>query len=429
MSAIVYQNFSELLLDPLLGAGTKGFPATHIPLRRSEIGRQGWNILKGDLPFPIAVVKQQQLQHNLHWMQMLAQQHQLHMAPHGKTTMSPQLFQAQLQQGAWGMTISTLPQLQIALHSGATNCLIANEIISEIDLKALAVLKQQHPTKRIIFLLDSVAQLEQIEHITPHAQFEVLLEVGVLGGRCGVRNIETAQVLAQRAFESTAVKLVGVECYEGLAVKTNDELDKTYVDALLERVLDLIKLCQSHHWFETETPIISAGGSAIYDLVLPYLQAQAQQGFLALLRSGCYITHDHGFYQRVAERVSHRLGCGTGLEAALEVWAMVQSLPEPNLAIVSMGKRDISYDIDLPTPIAYCAQGSTTLVPAPTVWKVSGMNDQHAYLRLNGESGDLKVGDKVVFGVSHPCTTFDKWRWMPIVDEQYQVVDALVTHF
>jgi D-serine dehydratase len=39
------------------------------------------------------------------------------------------------------------------------------------------------------------------------------------------------------------------------------------------------------------------------------------------------------------------------------------------------------------------------------------------------------VGDRVCLGLSHPCTTFDKWRWMPIVDEELNVVDAIVTWF
>jgi D-serine dehydratase len=57
------------------------------------------------------------------------------------------------------------------------------------------------------------------------------------------------------------------------------------------------------------------------------------------------------------------------------------------------------------------------------------MNDQHAYLRFASAQTAPRVGDRVGLGISHPCTTFDKWRWMAMVDEHYDVVDAITTHF
>jgi D-serine dehydratase len=149
-----------------------------------------------------------------------------------------------------------------------------------------------------------------------------------------------------------------------------------------------------------------------------------------LLRSGCYLTHDHGFYRRMVNVANQRLGCdGQGLQAALEVWALVQSLPEPGLAILAVGKRDISFDMGLPTPIAWSPRGSRVKQVVPAGWRISGLNDQHAYLQLGETPAALQVGDRVALGISHPCTTFDKWRWMPVVDEGYGVVDAITTMF
>jgi len=151
------------------------------------------------------------------------------------------------------------------------------------------------------------------------------------------------------------------------------------------------------------------------------------------LRSGCYVTHDHGFYRRLVNAVNTRLDCVDGLHAAIEVWATVQSCPEPGLAILAVGRRDLSYDLDLPTPLAYAPfdlPGARKVMTAPADWKVTALNDQHAYLRwTDAGSALLNVGDRLALGISHPCTTFDKWRWMPMVDAQYNVVDALVTCF
>lgn len=417
------------LLNPSLGAGTKGLPLLPQALPLKEIGQQGWNILKGDVCFPIAVIHQQQLQHNLQWLQNLVDQQGLVLAPHGKTTMSPQLFQRQLQTGAWGMTISTLPQLQVVLQSGAKRCVIANELITPLDLANLEQLQQRFPDSSIYFLVDSLAQLQLIEQYRPKTPFQVLVEMGVQSGRAGVRHVEDALILARAIHNSFAVQLAGVECYEGLAVNLDDDKDKAYVNSLMQRVQTLIERCDQEQLWDCTPAIISAGGSAIFDLVFAALKPVSATPFISVLRSGCYITHDHGFYQRSINKVNRRLGCDSGLEAALEVWTVVLSMPEPDLAIIGMGKRDISYDIDMPIPIAWSPQGTTTKHNTPAAWKVSHMNDQHAYLRLNGESNSLQVGDRVGFGVSHPCTTFDKWRWMPLINQHYDIVDAISTCF
>jgi len=180
--------------------------------------------------------------------------------------------------------------------------------------------------------------------------------------------------------------------------------------------------------------------------VAPWLHPTLSKPVQGLLRSGCYVTHDQGRYTRLVAQVNRRLGidCQSGLQAALEVWATVQSVPEPGLAILSVGRRDISTDIDLPQPIALCRAGQSRPGPMPAGWRVTGLNDQHAYLKFEpgsvglpsamrgGESGlqaALEVGDRIGLGLSHPCTTFDKWRWIAVVDEDYRVVDAVVTWF
>ena len=152
-----------------------------------------------------------------------------------------------------------------------------------------------------------------------------------------------------------------------------------------------------------------------------------------LLRSGCYVTHDHGTYQRFQVSIDARLGCdcGDSLRAAMEVWATVQSRPEPGLAIVAMGKRDVSFDLSMPLPIARAARGALATSAVPPGWHISALNDQHGYLRWSADEETLApvVGERIGFGISHPCTTFDKWRWMPVVDDGYRVVDAITTNF
>jgi D-serine dehydratase len=419
------------LIDPYLPAASKGLPITATPLRRSEIGAQGWNVLAGDLPLPLAVIRRDRLAHNLGWLQRYADDAGVRLAPHGKTTMSPQLFEQQLAHGAWGLTFATVAQASVGLAAGARNILIANQVLQAAELRDIAALQSQFPDLRIVFLLDSPAQLALLEAAQPSRPFEVLLELGLADGRTGSRTHDDAMALARAAHASTAVRLAGIECYEGLAATGEDAADRERARALMARVAAIAQQCDREDLFDTPQVILSAGGSALFDLVVPGLKVDLRRPVLPLLRSGCYVTHDNGFYQRMVSAVNRRLGCtdAQGLQAAIEVWAAVQSLPEPGLAILTAGKRDISYDLGLPVPIAMSPLGTREVRAAPAAWSISGMNDQHAYLRLGEDPAGLKVGDRVALGISHPCTTFDKWRWMPIVDAQHNVVDAIVTCF
>ncbi len=421
--------------DPLIGPAWKGWPHAAPALPRSAVAAQGWNMLAGDLPLPLAVIRREALMGNLRWMQGFAQAHGVDLAPHGKTTMSPQLFAAQLGAGAWGITVANVTQARTALSAGARRCLIANQVLAEADLAAIVSLQREHVGARVLFLVDSVAQVELIEawrqrQAEAQPPFEVLLEVGLDGGRTGCRDHVLAMALARRLHASTALRLVGVECYEGLWATARGAEDEALVQGLMQRVIAVATACDEERLFDCDEVILSAGGSSIFDLVAKRLVPKLSRPVRGVLRSGCYVTHDHGNYKRYMVAMNPRLDCSHGLHAALEVWALVQSCPEPGLAILGAGKRDLSYDIEMPIPVLWCARGGRKPMAAPTGWKVSALNDQHAYLRFPVDGAAVpQVGDRVGLGISHPCTTFDKWRWMALVDDSYNVVDGIVTHF
>lgn len=423
--------------DPLLGSNFKGYPRTAAPRRRSEIGAAGWNVLAGDLPLPLAVLKREALEHNLAWMQSRVREWGIDLAPHGKTTMSPQLFRRQLDAGAWGLTFATVTQLAVGVAAGARRTLIANQVVSDEDLAGIQMLLSEHADLRIVFLVDSLAQLALIEDWSARhpasVPFDVMIEIGVDGARTGCRTHEEAVALATRLRASEAVRLVGIECYEGQGATGQSEPDTAYAKALMDRVEAVARHCDENKLFETDEVLVSAGGSAIFDLVAGRLKPALGAPVRGLLRSGCYVTHDHGFYKRMVSAVDERLGCNCGesLVPAMEVWATVQSRPEPGLAILAVGKRDISFDLSLPVPIARAARGVLQPQGVPAGWKITALNDQHAYLRweANEEAEAPKVGDRVGLGISHPCTTFDKWHWMPVVEQDYRVSDAVAMHF
>ena len=435
-----------LNLDPILAEvidnTTKGYPPGAAPLPLAALGAQRWSVLDGDLPLPLAVIRDSALRHNQKWMRDFAAATGVLLAPHGKTTMAPQIFAQQLAAGAWGMTVANIGQLAICARFGVRRVIMANQLLGTLEIRAVIELQQRHPDLEFHFLIDSIEQLAAIEAVAaagpPSKKLTALVELGIPGGRTGVRTDDGALALARAVAGSRCVALSGLECYEGLKISGDSARDAATVGALMERVKRVALACDRERLFAGASILLTAGGSAAFDIVARELPTRLSKPVLTILRSGCYVTHDSGNYERLLAGVKARSGepwqTRPGLQPALEVWSRVQSCPEPGLAILTMGKRDASYDIELPIPIKRYRRGAANAPQAvPPLWKISAMNDQHAYLRFDdGGAGDPDpphVGDLVGCGISHPCTTFDKWRLLFTVDDSYRVTGAIRTFF
>jgi len=432
---LALSNLDEQLLPP----GTKGLPITE-PLRQGAIGIQGWNVLRGDTSFPVAVLKASALRHNLAWMKAFCERHGVTLAPHGKTTMSPQLFAAQLANGAWGITLASATQVQVAHRFGVRRVLLANQLVARADIEAVLALLHDDPDFECFVLADSPAGVERLAQAMRARSLArplpVLVELGLTGKRAGCRTPDEALDVARAIAGAEGLILSGFEGYEGLLVSDDREADIRAVNAFLAQLVDLVKTADAEGLFASSEILLSAGGSSYFDLVARGFHGVTglSRPVRAVLRSGCYLTSDHGGYKRLLAQLDAREGHQEeGLRPALEVWSTVQSRPEPHLAILTMGKRDASYDEALPTPLFTHRPGGAASRPAalPPGCSIFKMNDQHAYLSLpEGEIRDtLQVGDLVGCGIAHPCTTFDKWQLLLLVDDAYGVTEALNTFF
>ena len=410
----------------------KGFPGHHTPVDISHIGMQKWHVLKGDFPLPLAVIKETAIQHNLLWMKDFCEKRLLDIAPHGKTTMSPELYARQLEAGAWGISFANVFQASLGIRHGVQRVIIANQVYQHADLQALSVLLTTYPDVRVYFLVDSQAQVDAIQKWQSASQsnivFTVLIELGIEGKRTGCREHSQAMDLARKIKATTGLLLCGIECYEGALATCNHEHDQASVEALMKRVQALALACEQEDLFENDEILLTAGGSAIFDLVAQHLKPQLKRPTRGILRSGCYLTHDHVQYRKMLKCVGERLQLTETLRPALEVISSVQSCPEPGLALLTMGKRDVSYDMDLPVAIWRAKLGDEVVSGVPSHWEITALNDQHAYLKFNPAAPSLEhpqVGQLIGSGISHPCTTFDKWRWMPVVDDHYLAISAV----
>ncbi len=413
----------------------KGLGRLDGPLAASGIAALGWNLLNEDLSLPVAVLYQDRIEHNLRWMQQFMDAYGLRLAPHGKTTMAPRLFAMQLQAGAWGITLATAQQAHVAYRHGVRRVLMANQLVGRQNMGLIAQLIED-PGFSYYCLVDSADGVNLLGEFFQERglRLEVLLELGVMDGRTGVRDdAQLESVLAALACWPQSLALAGVEVYEGILK------DEAEVRAFLDRAAGVTRRLANEDRFQRTPFLLSGAGSIWYDVVAEVFSA-AGFGPSAeiVLRPGCYLTHDVGAYREAQARilehnpVARRMQLG--LQPAIHIWAYVHSIPEPGRAIVGLGRRDAAFDSGLPTPALHFRPGQPAAgdqpvpTPAPAHWTLSKMMDQHAYLDI--AAGDrLRSGDMIGFDISHPCLTFDKWRVLPILDSRYRVVDLIETFF
>jgi D-serine dehydratase len=407
----------------------KGLGYLERAIHHDEIVFLGWNLLREDLSLPSAVLYEDRLLHNLNWMQQFIAAYGVKLAPHGKTTMAPRLFDLQLKAGAWGITLATAHQTLVAHAHGVRRVLMANQLIGKENMSIIGRLLHD-PEFEYYCLVDSAAQIDQLGAFYSNSSQRlcVLLELGIEGGRTGVRNEEQLQpVLAALSRWTASIALCGIEIYEGVL---EDEIS---VQAFLHHAVDVTRKLAADNRFEREPILLSGAGSAWYDVVADvFSSANFGVPVEIVLRPGCYLTHDVGAYRQAQTDILKRNPIAqrmkSGLLPALQVWAYVQSLPEPEKAIVAMGKRDAAFDAGLPVPALHFRPGDVAPRPTPEHWVITKMMDQHAYLNVTALD-DLRVGDMIGFDISHPCLTFDKWRTLPVLNAEYDVVDVITTFF
>ncbi|HXA57159.1 MAG TPA: amino acid deaminase [Candidatus Acidoferrum sp.] len=412
-----------------IGILNKGLGKIDRPFAPDEIVQLGWNLFREDLSLPAAVLYEERLANNLKWMQQFIAAYGLKLAPHGKTTMAPKLFARQLQTGAWGVTLATAQQTRVAYEHGVRRVLMANQLVGRQNMEIIAGLIEDRDFEYFC-LVDSASLVEHLGAFFRARGFklQVLIELGVDGGRAGVRNREQLDALLGALEKSRgSILLRGVELYEGVLD------DEASIRAFLQRAVEITRELANANRFERQPVILSGAGSAWYDVVAEeFSKADPGQPIEIVLRPGCYLTHDVGVYRTAQQRIHQRNPIArqmqSGLQPALQLWAYVQSVPERNRAIIGLGKRDAAFDAGLPTPTAHFRPGSARPAAAPTSWELTKMMDQHAYLRIE-DGDDVRVGDMIGFDISHPCLTFDKWRYLPVLDADYQVIDVVQTFF
>ncbi|WP_234330393.1 type III PLP-dependent enzyme domain-containing protein [Streptomyces acidiscabies] len=402
----------------------KGLPPDADGRTVAELTAERRNLFTGGFPTPVLTLSAERLAHNLALLESYTTRHHLAFAPHGKTTMAPALFHRQLAHGAWGITLAMPHQVRVAREFGISRIFLANELVDAAALRWLAAEQDADPAFRHICYVDSVRGVELMDAALQEAgavrPLEVVVELAAgPEGRTGVRT--GASVVADAVSKTRTLQLVGVAGYEAQVPDATADAVRDWTRQLVALAVDFDREGR----FTGPEIVVSAGGSEWFDAVTDVLAEMPELSapVLKLLRSGAYVTHDHLHYRdrtpfnRVPEEGS--------LEPAFRLWAQVVSRPTAHQAFLNAGKRDVAYDLGLPVVEVIRRGGDERTAEGISV---TALSDQHAWLET-GSGVDLEVGDWVGLGLSHPCTTFEKWPLIPVVEADGTVAEYVRTFF
>ncbi|QIB43855.1 alanine racemase [Streptomyces aureoverticillatus] len=412
----------------------KALPPDADGLTVGELAAERRNLFTGGFTTPVLALSAERLEHNLALMEEYATRHSLAFAPHGKTSMAPQLFERQLAHGAWGITLAVPHQVRVAREFGVARIFLANELVDAAALRWLSSELDSDPDFRFICYVDSVRGVELMDAALRSAgarrAVDVVVELAAGdGARTGARTEADCAAVADAVASAGTLRLVGVAGYEGEVPDATPER----VHAWLRRLIALAAEFDAAGRFKgdgvpgaLDEIVVSAGGSAWFDAVADEFAAIPQLSLpvLKLLRSGAYVSHDDGHYKHLTP--FNRVPEEGALHPAFRLWTQVVSRPTAEQAFVNAGKRDAAYDLDLPAAqVVRRADGTEVAADGVTV---TGLSDQHGWLRT-APGADLEVGDWVGLGLSHPCTSFDKWQLIPLVEADGTVTDYIRTYF
>ncbi|MFI6419007.1 alanine racemase [Streptomyces sp. NPDC050842] len=408
----------------------KGLPPDAEGLTVGELAAQRRSLFTGGFTTPVLALSAESVEHNLRLLEVYAERHGLAFAPHGKTSMAPRLFDRQLEHGAWGITAAMPHQARVYRAHGVARIFLANELVDAVALRWLAAELDAEPDFRFVCYVDSVRGVELMDEALRAAgaarPVDVVVELGAgATGRTGVRTEAECTAVADAVAAAPTLRLVGVAGYEGTMPGADGERVREWLHRLVGLAADFDKAGR----FDPAIGeiVVSAGGSEWFDAVadvfaeIPGLSLPV----LKLLRSGAYVSHDDGQYR---ERTPfNRIPEEGALQPAFRLWSQVVSRPTAEQAFTNAGKRDAAHDLHLPEA-QVVRDARTGEVRAAEGVTVTGLSDQHAWLRTAPEA-DVEVGDWVGMGLSHPCTSFDKWQLIPLVEADGTVVDYIRTFF
>ena len=438
------QNFYKKILDIEIDSKTKGINEIN-KIKVKNIPKKKWNIFKDNVQFPILTIKESIFKKNIESMTKYANQNGVFLAPHSKTSMCPQLLK---KLNCWGFSVANNQQLSVLLEMGIKNIIIANLITNKSNITSLLKLVEKYRYSKNIYLcVDSLFGINLLSKTSieykSRSKIKILIETGFKNSRSGIRDLATLKQLTEKIIKlPNNFLLSGILFYEGAASTKNYKETLKRINKIIKFSTNSFEYLWNNNFFNSKEIILSGGGSEYFDLVVASFKKYRNIKNLKLvIRPGSFLAYGHGYYTKRLDEIDKRGGLffnnnnnnikATNLfSPSLELWAYIISIQDKNMAILNFGKRDVSFDLGYPVPLAIYRK-SKLIIKLDSKKKnliIRRLNDQHAFLDYSGYD-NIQIGDLIKFGISHPCITIDKWSFFYMCDEKYNIKEALKTFF
>lgn len=323
---------------------------------------------KNDLDTPALLIDLAAMERNLQTMADYLKKVKVNLRPHVKLhKATPVLAHMQLQAGAVGLTCAKLSEAEVLVAAGIRDVLIANQIVGERKIRRLVNLAAHSDVMVAVDDSHNVTELSEAAQAKA-VTLRVLVEVDIGNKRCGVEPFEPTLEISRTVLKAPGLKFMGLMGYDGHCTFLADVEERYACSNKANQLLVATRECVERAGIPVQ--IVSAGGTLTY-------KAASRLAGITEIQAGTYLLMDSSFKEKGL----------TEFECALSVLATVTSRPPrpdaENLAIIDVGRKTMEVALGLPE------------VKEPAGATVTSMPQEHARLKLEGASRQLRIGDKV----------------------------------
>ncbi len=304
--------------------------------------------------------------------------------PHAKSHKCPRIAHLQIQDGASGICCQKVSEAEVMVNAGISDILISNQIVGEKKISRLVELAQ---LTAISVCVDNIANIDQLNQFAGKSkvQLNVLAEMDVGTGRCGVRDKYQLLNLVEHITTCKHLNFRGIQAYHGKAQHVRDHQTRKQH---IHKASNIVKLAiQTLKEKSIFCDLVSGGGTGT-------MEFEANSGIFNEVQPGSYIFMD-GDYSKNLDEHGKPI---TNFAQSLFLLTSIMSRPTANRAIVDVGLKSVAVDSGLPTPIT---DGI----------RFSGASDEHGILDIDNNN-NLDLGEKIKLIPGHCDPTVNLHDWI-----------------
>jgi len=335
---------------------------------------------------PALVLDLDNLEHNLTTMADYAKQQNVRLRPHSKSHKCPAIAHQQIALGAVGVCCQKVSEAEVMVNHGILDVLVSNQVVGRTKLDRLAALALQ---AKIMVCVDDLSNIEEMNEAAKafNATINVLVEVNVGSGRCGVLPKEPVLALAEAITSCENLNFSGLQAYHGVAqhIRSYEGRRRAILQAT-HQVEQTIKLLSM---YDIECDVVGGGGTGTFIF-------EATSGIYNELQVGSYVFMDHDYALNLNDQGKQN----NDFKQSLFIKTTVLSKPEDNRCVLDAGLK--AYSTDSGLPVVHNIENAEVL----------GAADEHTNIRFDSLLPVPSLGDSVTLLPSHCDPTVNLHDWL-----------------